>query len=88
MYLRKHMDTQGFVFLSVIAGFKRVKQLTTDVELIKLVCFQSQNIDFRIGQDGKDRVRCKEGWNKWVLPLADRDASAQNEGPDETCTRP
>ncbi|KAF1956294.1 hypothetical protein CC80DRAFT_74104 [Byssothecium circinans] len=88
MYLRKHMDTKGFVFLSVIADFNRIKQLTEDVELIKSVCYQSRVIDYRIGNDGKDRVRCREGWEKFVLPVADRDASVQNEGPEETCTSP
>ncbi|OCL05107.1 hypothetical protein AOQ84DRAFT_379914 [Glonium stellatum] len=83
MFLRKHMDSKGFVFLSVIAEFNRIKQLTTDMELIKLVCYQSRNIEFRVGVDGKDRLRRKEGWEPWVLHMGERDASAQNDGPEE-----
>jgi la-related protein 1 len=75
------MDSQGFVFLSLVANFKRVKQLTTDLELIKYVCYQSPNIEWRVGSDGKDRLRRREGWQQWVLPVEERDGSVQNEGP-------
>ena len=47
----------------------------TDVELIKAVCYQSRTIEFRIGQDGKDRLRVRENWVKWVLPPHERDPS-------------
>lgn len=83
MFLRKHMDGQGFVYLTVIADFKRVKSLSQDLELIKFVCFQSPNIDFRVGRDGSDRLRRKDGWEKWVLNKEERDPSVQNDGPEE-----
>jgi la-related protein 1 len=88
MYLRKQMDSKGFVFFSVIAGFNRIKQLTTDPDLIKLVCYQSRNIEFRIGNDGKERLRLREGWEQWVLPMVQRDSLAQNEGPEEVYNPP
>jgi la-related protein 1 len=77
------MDSQGYVFLSFIAEFNRVKQLTTDMELIKLVCYQSQLIEYLIGEDGKDRLRPRERWDQWVLNKSERDVSAQNDGPEE-----
>lgn len=80
MFLRKHMDSQGFVFLSVLANFNRIRQLTQDMELIKLVCLNSVNIEIRTGEDGIDRLRKKEGWQQWVLSMEERDPSAQNEG--------
>ena len=83
MFLRKHMDSQGFVFLSVISDFNRIKQLTTDMEIIRSICYQSQTIEYKIGADGRDRLRRRNGWETWVLPLKDRDRSAQNEGPTE-----
>jgi la-related protein 1 len=83
IFLRKHMDSKGFVFLAFISDFNRVKQLTTDLELIKLVCFQSRDIEFRIGQDGKERLRRREGWEQWVLGVSERHPSAQNDGPEE-----
>ncbi|KAF2869705.1 hypothetical protein BDV95DRAFT_608547 [Massariosphaeria phaeospora] len=83
MFLRKNMDSKGFVYLSVIADFRRIKQLTSDMELIKLVCFQSRTIDFRIGHDGKERLRRREGWEQWVLNVSERLPAAQNDGPEE-----
>lgn len=83
MYLRRHMDSQGFVSLEFIAAFNRIKNLTTDVELLKLVCQQSSHVQYRTGEDGRDRLRRREGWEQWVLTMADRDESAQNEGPKE-----
>jgi la-related protein 1 len=83
MYLRRKMDSQGFVTLEFIAGFNRIKQLSTDIELIKLVCQQSSVVQYRTGEDGQDRLRRREGWEQWVLNMADRDAAAQNEGPKE-----
>jgi la-related protein 1 len=83
MYLRRHMDSQGFVALDFIAAFNRVKTLTTDVELLKLVCQQSSHVQYRTGDDGRDRLRRREGWEQWVLSMDDRDESAQNEGPKE-----
>ncbi|KAF2447412.1 hypothetical protein P171DRAFT_452708 [Karstenula rhodostoma CBS 690.94] len=88
MYLRKHMDSKGFVFLSFISEFNRIKHLTTDLELIKLVCYQSRAIEFRVGHDGKDRLRVRENWQQWVLPVEERDSSAQNEGPEELYNPP
>ncbi|KAK8193285.1 uncharacterized protein BKA78DRAFT_294668 [Phyllosticta capitalensis] len=83
MYLRKHMDSQGFVFLNFIAEFNRVKQLTTDMNLIRYACSLSTSIEIKVGSDGKDRLRRREGWEQWVLPTGDRDSSAQNDGPGE-----
>ncbi len=80
MFLRRHMDSQGFVFLSVLAKFNRIRQLTQDTELIRYVCLNSPNIEFRQGTDGIDRLRKREGWQQWVLNMEERDPSAQNDG--------
>jgi len=60
-----------------------MKDLTTDHELIKFVCLQAHELELRLGADGKDRIRRKDGWEKWVMPMEDRDASARHEGPPE-----
>ena len=83
MFLRKHMDSQGFVFLSVITRFNRIKQLTQETELIRYVCLNSPNIEFRMGTDGLDRLRKRDGWQQWVLNKEERDPSAQNDGPHQ-----
>ncbi|KAI9819735.1 MAG: hypothetical protein M1826_001088 [Phylliscum demangeonii] len=79
LFLRKLMDAQGFVPLSVLANFRRIQSLTQDMELLRYVCHQSQHIEFVPGHDGIDRVRRKEGWEKWLLADQDRDPAAQGE---------
>ncbi|CBX92375.1 hypothetical protein LEMA_P050810.1 [Plenodomus lingam JN3] len=83
MYLRRHMDSQGFVSLEFIAGFNRIKTLSSDLELIKLVCQQSADIEYRTSEHGQDRLRRRDGWAQWVLKMDERDESARNEGPKE-----
>jgi la-related protein 1 len=80
MYLRKHMDSQGFVLLDFIAQFKRLQSLTQDLEMLKLVCQQSNTIEYRMGIDGKSRIRKAEGWKDWVLEKPIRDPTAQHDG--------
>lgn len=76
------MDSQGFVALSVLAQFNRIKQLVTNYAVIQQVCVNSPNIEYYDPQvDGIDRVRKRDGWQQWVLKMEDRDPSAQNEGP-------
>ncbi|KAK4634532.1 hypothetical protein CLAFUW4_00730 [Fulvia fulva] len=81
MFLRKNMDGQGFVFLDTIANFNRVKQLTADKEIIRAVCLRSDTIEIRVGEDGKERLRRREGWEQFVLPNEQRETAAQTEGP-------
>lgn len=80
MFLRRHMDSQGFVPLGVIASFKRVKSLTEDFELLRHVSRQLRNVEYQPSEDGVDRLRPRENWAQWVLPVDQRDASAQHEG--------
>lgn len=81
MYLRSHMDSQGWVPLTVIAGFNRIKSLTEDMNLIRHVCQVSRNIEFRPGDDGTDRLRKLDKWDQWILDMDQRQTHAQNDGP-------
>ena len=75
------MDSQGFVFLSVLTNFNRIKQLTSDIDLVRYVCLQAPSIELQTGADGFDRVRALDGWKQWVLSMGDREEDAKNEGP-------
>ncbi|KHN98526.1 La domain family [Metarhizium album ARSEF 1941] len=81
MYLRKRMDSQGFVNLPFIAAFKRIRELTSDVALIRAVCETSSDLDFVVGDDDIERLRRRHGWQNFILPLEDRDEFARNPGP-------
>lgn len=78
------MDGQGYVPLSVIANFKRIKTLTDDnmaLDTLRYVCQQVKSVEFLPGIDGEDRLRRREGWRDFVLPTEERFESAQNDGP-------
>lgn len=82
-HLRRHMDSQGFVFLSVIHGFSRVNQLSGDkYALLRASVADSVQLDFVTGNDGIDRVRSRHHWQKFVLPIEQRVESAQTAGPE------
>ena len=81
MFLRKHMDSQGLVYLSTIAQFRRMLELTHDVTLIRVASQNSREVELITGEDGLDRIRRREGWKTWVQPMHLRDPSAQNDGP-------
>lgn len=80
-YLRQHMDGQGFAHLSTIAGFKRIRAVTEDLELIRLACSLSDQIEFGVGDDGIERLRIRDKWKHFVLPVDDRLEAFRNNGP-------
>lgn len=64
-YLRQNMDGDGWVPISLIATFKKVAMLTDNIQLI-LDAIQTSNV---VEVQG-DKVRCKNDWNKWIIPPA------------------
>lgn len=74
------MDSEGFVELEFLAGFKRVQSLTQDFETIKYICIQSTILEHRLGIDNKNRVRSRVDWQQWILAMDERDPSAQHNG--------
>jgi hypothetical protein len=78
------MDGQGYVPLSVIANFKRIKSLTEEnmsIENLRYVCQQVKTVEFLLGPEGDDRLRRREGWRDFVLPIEERFESARTDGP-------
>ncbi|KAB8230532.1 La domain family [Aspergillus alliaceus] len=84
LFLRRHMDAQGYVPLTFIAGFKRIKTLTEDFELLRHVSRQLRNVEYLQNEDGVDRLRPREKWDQWVLPVEQREPTAQHEGPSKS----
>ncbi|KAL7942356.1 hypothetical protein V8C42DRAFT_347845 [Trichoderma barbatum] len=81
VYLRARMDSQGFVPLHFIASFKRVRELSADIAMVRAVCEISNELDLVVGEDDIERVRRSQAWESFVLPLEDRDEFARNHGP-------
>jgi la-related protein 1 len=80
-FIRKRMDSQGFVPFDLIAGFKRLKELAPDVEFIRIACETSDKIDYIVGDDHVERLRLREKWDRFVLDMAEREEEARNAGP-------
>ncbi|XP_041435515.1 la-related protein 1B isoform X2 [Xenopus laevis] len=62
-FLRRKMDLQGFLPISLIAGFYRVQSLTTDVDIIKLALKDSAEVEI-VDQ----KIRRKVDPEKWPIP--------------------
>lgn len=80
MFLRKNMDSQGFVQLALILEWPRMKALNADLHTLRLACFNSPLLHY-IGEEGIDRVRKSEAWRKWFLEMDQREPNARVEGP-------
>lgn len=61
LFLRSQMDSEGFIPLSVIAGFKRMAALSQDVEYISGVLADSTEVEIK---DGK--IRKRTDWEKFM----------------------
>jgi la-related protein 1 len=70
------MDAEGWIPVSLLANFNRVRALTTDVTLVREVFALSSIVEL---QD--DRVRLRDGlWRQFVLPDVPAVASASATG--------
>lgn len=75
MFLRAKMDDDGWIPLHVIAAFNRVRALTTDLQAVYDSVANSTVIELQ-GALPDTRMRARASPHQWVLPEADRDASA------------
>ncbi|KAJ7988821.1 hypothetical protein DPEC_G00313170 [Dallia pectoralis] len=65
-FLRRKMDAQGFLPISLIASFHRVQALTTDVNLIVQALKNSTEVELI-----DEKVRCKIDPEHWPIPTPD-----------------
>eukprot|EP00249_Psilotum_nudum_P024848 c29308_g1_i2 orf=754-4371(-) len=63
IYLRSNMDAQGFVPVSVIANFNRVRALTPNPTLILDSLRNSMVVEVQ-----GDKLRKRNDWANWLLP--------------------
>ncbi|KAL1540685.1 la-related protein 1B-like isoform X1 [Salvia divinorum] len=61
-FLRQNMDGEGWVSIKLIAGFKKVIQLTDNIQLILDVINSSNAVEVQ-----GDKVRRKGDWMKWIM---------------------
>ncbi|CAK7267978.1 hypothetical protein SEPCBS119000_002826 [Sporothrix epigloea] len=82
VFLRRKMNDQGFVPLSVIAKFKRMAELAPSIDFIRAACEQSENLDYVVDQEQNEWIRSRYLWSNFLLPHEDRDEEARKPGPD------
>jgi len=63
IYLRQHMDNEGWVSFSFLASFNRVRSLSADIAFLAEVAKQSTQLDVN-----GECVRTKVDWKNWVIP--------------------
>lgn len=84
VFLRKHMNEEGWVPIQVIAGFRRIISLTTDQSLICDAISQSSKLEL---DPQNISLRLKHDWHRWILapsaaPAAGLPPAAQLMGAD------
>ncbi|XP_038702189.1 la-related protein 1C isoform X2 [Tripterygium wilfordii] len=63
IYLRKNMDDQGWVSIELIAGFKKVAELTNNIQLILDALRSSTVVEVQ-----GNKVRRRNDWERWIMP--------------------
>lgn len=71
LYLRSHMDELGWVPITLIAGFQRVKDLTNNIPYILDTLRYSPLIEVQ-----GEKIRIRNDWMMWMLPKRDRAGAA------------
>nr|XP_018622525.1 la-related protein 1C-like isoform X2 [Nicotiana tomentosiformis] len=62
-FLRRNMDEHGWVPVMLIAGFKKVMQLTDNIQLILDVMRSSTAVEVQ-----GEKLRRRNDWNRWLIP--------------------
>lgn len=62
-FLRRNMDQNGWVPVTLIASFKKVTQLTDNIQLI-LEAVRSSSVVEAQG----DKIRRRDDWMRWIMP--------------------
>ena len=73
VFLRSKMNGEGWIALHVIASFNRVRMLTPDLAMIMEALADSTTVEL----SGDNLfIRPRQGYQQWILPEGQRDASA------------
>ncbi|KAJ2711054.1 hypothetical protein H4R19_003437 [Coemansia spiralis] len=68
IFFRTQMDPDGFVPLTLVAGFNRLRSVTTDLGLIADALVASVQVEL---DDSRERVRKRDSWAVWLFPNQD-----------------
>ncbi|KAL5766291.1 hypothetical protein ACOSP7_016908 [Xanthoceras sorbifolium] len=77
-YLISLMDAQGWVPISTIADFKRVKRMSTDIPFILDALQSSSTVEVQ-----GDMIRRRNEWSKWIPTSGERILSSTAQTPQD-----
>lgn len=82
IFLRKQMNTEGWLNVNVISGFYRMSVLSAgDFNLIRRALDELNGELLELAEFSNNvlKVRVKENYSNWVLPVDQRDVNGQDE---------
>ena len=68
VYLRQHMDEEGFVSVPFMSTFNKVRGITADIPNANLQYIIETIQSSSILEVKGDKVRRKDDWDKWLIP--------------------
>ncbi|KAK9765094.1 hypothetical protein K7432_006849 [Basidiobolus ranarum] len=79
VYFRNNMDSEGYVPISLLAGFNRIKALTEDEKLVHDALVSSEVVEV------KDmKIRKKDDWARWLFPSQQEEHTSVDRQPQIT----
>lgn len=80
-FLRKKMDSQGYVPLHVLVTFHRLHDITNDVPTVLNALLASTEVEVLANSDRGPLVRARHDPMKWIYPMNERDEIGKHDGP-------
>lgn len=68
VWLRQHMDQEGWVDIPLIATFKKVRAITANLQSADLQYIKETLQSSSMLETQGDKVRRQNDWHKWVIP--------------------
>jgi len=81
MFLRRQMNQEGWVPVTILAGFKRIRSMTEDMQLVVEAIETSTTLEL---DAQRVNVRVKDNWKTWVLKNQEGGEDAPAESQTET----
>lgn len=67
MFLRSHMDSEGFVSLHFVFGFARIRRIAgSDFEAVIEAAYKIETLEVTAGKGNDIKIRLKNGWQDWI----------------------
>lgn len=64
VFLRKHMTDEGFVPIALLAGFRRIQDMTCDVSILMEAITTSELVE---ANSQNTHIRLRGEWQRWIL---------------------